>query len=190
VRLATRRLIVRPLTLADVSAVYELGSREDVALPGGFPRRTSLARARRDVRFMIRESKKSGLCRLSFSIVVKPSGRRIGGITLRWPHAGVGEIGYALHPDYWGRGYAAEAARKLVDAAFLRFGAHRVQATCWVKNARSSKVLRKLGLRLEGRLRGYLKRGGVVRDEFMWGITREDWLRSKRPRKTRAGARN
>ena len=58
--------------------------------------------------------------------------------------------------------------------AFDKLGAHRVQATCWVKNARSAGVLKNAGLRKEGRLSGFLKRGRWVRDEFMFGLARKD----------------
>lgn len=154
-------------------------SLEAVSLPAGFPRHRSLADARRWIRAAHREWQRKDAHPMPFTIVLKKIGKPIGGVNLRWPHAGVGELGYSLHPDHWGRGYAPEAARKLVDLAFAKHGAHRVQATCWVKNQRSARVLRKLGLRKEGRLRGYLKRAGVVRDEYMWGITRQDWAAQK-----------
>lgn len=86
----------------------------------------------------------------------------------------VGELGYSIHPRFWGNGYASEAVRRVVDLAFGELGAHRVQATCWVKNPRSAGVLKNAGLRKEGTLRGYLKRGRMVRDEFMFGLARKD----------------
>ena len=75
----------------------------------------------------------------------------------------------------WGNGYAPEAAQKIIDTAFGRFKAHRVQATCWVKNTKSQRVLRKIGMKKEGRMRSYMRVGSLVRDEFLWGITRSDW---------------
>lgn len=98
---------------------------------------------------------------------------------LRWPHRGLGEIGYGLHPRNWGRGYATEAVKRITALAFDRFGAHRVQATCWAKNAASARVLVKAGYNKEGRLRGYLKRGDAVRDEFMFGLARADRRRRR-----------
>ena len=179
-RYATRRLLLRPPAPADAPAIFAHGRLEEVAFPAGFPRHETQADARRYVRGARREWKRTGLKKMAFAITLKRDGTWIGGANLRWPHAGVGELGYSLHPDYWGRGYAAEAARVLLNAAFAEFGAHRVQATCWVKNRRSAAVLRKLGLKREGRLRGYMKRGDVVRDEFIWGVTREDWRAGRR----------
>jgi RimJ/RimL family protein N-acetyltransferase len=178
-KLSTRRLILRPLALSDSSALYALGSREEVAGLAGFPRYKSPAEARRHVRRTLAASRKPALKQLSLAVVLKSNGEFIGGVSLRWPHDGVGELGYLIAPAHWGRGYAPEAARKLADLAFSRLGAHRVQATCWVKNPRSARVLEKIGMRREGRLRGYLKRGRAVRDEFVWGMTRADWRTAK-----------
>lgn len=175
-KLTTRRLLLRLPEAGDAEYIFTYASLEKVALPAGFPRHRTLADARRWVRAAHKEWTKEFPHPMPFTIVLKKTGKPIGGMNLRWPHAGVAEFGYSLHPDHWGRGYAPEAARKLVDLAFSKHGAHRVQATCWVKNPRSARVLRKVGLRKEGRLRGYLKRAGVVRDEFVWGITRKDWL--------------
>ena len=178
-KLTTRRLILRPLALSDAKFLYEAGSREDVSRPAGFPRTPTLAAARARVRRTIAAGREPGPKPLSFSICLKTSRSWVGNVSLSWAHNGIGQLGYLVHPDHWGCGYAPEAARKVVDAAFTRLGAHRVQATCWVKNARSARVLRKIGLRREGRLRGYLKRSGEVRDEFIWGITRADWLAAR-----------
>lgn len=178
-KLATRRLILRRPEAGDAAHIFSYASLEEVSLAAGFPRHRSLVDARRWVRAAHQEWKSRFPHPMPFTVVLKRTGRPIGGVNLRWPHAGVAEFGYSLHPDHWGRGYAPEAARKLVELAFSKHGAHRVQATCWVKNARSARVLRKIGLRKEGRLRGYLKRGDVVRDEYVWGITRQDWLRRR-----------
>ena len=175
-KLTTRRLILRPLSLSDARFLYEVGAREDISRPAGFPRTLSLSAARARVRRTLASCRKGSPKPLSFSILLKADRSWAGNVSLSWPHAGIGQLGYLVHRDRWGNGYASEAVRAVVDAAFARLGAHRVQATCWVKNARSARVLRKIGLRREGRLRGYLKRAGEVRDEYIWGMTRADWL--------------
>jgi RimJ/RimL family protein N-acetyltransferase len=175
-RLKTRRLLLRPPVKGDAAHIFTYASLEEVSRPAGYPRHAALADSMTWVRTATRNWKKKGDRSMAFTILLKKDGTPIGGLNLRWSHPGVAVFGYGLHPDHWGRGYAPEAARKIVDLAFAKFGAHRVQATCWVKNTRSAAVLRKLGLRKEGRLRGYLKRAGEVRDEFIFGMTRQDWL--------------
>ena len=62
------------------------------------------------------------------------------------------ELGYVLHPDHWGQGYASEAATRLLDECFGAWGAHRVTASCDVANAASWRLLERLGFRREGHL--------------------------------------
>ena len=178
-KLATQRLLIRPIRLSDTPSQFELATAENVSVFAGFPHPTSLADTRKWVRLMIREAKMGKLARRQFTLIRREDGAWLGGITLRWPHGGVAEIGYAIHPRHQGNGYATEAARRVVDWAFTKFGAHRVQATCWVKNPKSARVLRKAGLRKEGILRGFLKKNGVARDEFIFGMTRQDHLKGR-----------
>ncbi len=63
------------------------------------------------------------------------------------------EIGYELNPAHWGHGYATEAARCVLNFAFKQLRVHRVWATCIADNQASVRVLEKLGMQPEGRLR-------------------------------------
>ncbi len=64
-----------------------------------------------------------------------------------------GEIGYSLLQEYRGRGYATEAVRALVEAAFQRARLRRLRAYCLPENERSRALLARIGFREEGRLR-------------------------------------
>jgi RimJ/RimL family protein N-acetyltransferase len=63
-----------------------------------------------------------------------------------WP--GV-EVGWVLHPDHWGRGYATEAARRAIDFAFHELDLDRVCSVILPENERSIAVARRLGFHLE-----------------------------------------
>lgn len=169
--LRTRRLTLRPQTPADAARVFELLSRRDVAVPLGSPLPRSVASIRAAIRAETAARRRPG-ARWAYSLVTR-AGEWAGILNLRWPHKGVAELGYGVHPSHQGRGYATEAVRAAAAYAF-RLGAHRVQATCWTRNPASMKVLRRAGLKKEGVLRGYLRRGRVVRDECMFGLARRD----------------
>lgn len=79
-----------------------------------------------------------------------------------------GELGYALHPDFWGRGYATLVAQALLRRGFADLGLERVAATCGPANTRSARVLEKAGLRLEGHLRGDKLVRGARRDSLVF----------------------
>lgn len=59
------------------------------------------------------------------------------------------DIGFAFLPEFWGQGYAFEAAAAVLDLAHTRLGMRRVLATVRPGNQSSIKLLEKLGLRYE-----------------------------------------
>ena len=59
------------------------------------------------------------------------------------------DVGYAYLPDYWGQGYALEAARATVELGARKFGLNRVIGVVSEHNAASIRVLEKLGMRFE-----------------------------------------
>jgi RimJ/RimL family protein N-acetyltransferase len=60
------------------------------------------------------------------------------------------ELGYRLHPDAWGRGYASEGAAALVRDAFSRPGITRVYAHSLLDNRGSIRVMQKIGMSYVG----------------------------------------
>ncbi|MGX1560384.1 GNAT family N-acetyltransferase [Streptomyces sp. NPDC055506] len=86
-----------------------------------------------------------------------------------------GEISYIVHPRVWGRGIGTEIGRLLLGHAFGDSRLHRVHATCDPRNLGSARVLAKLGMTLEGRLRHtQLIRDGW-RDSLVFGLLEEEW---------------
>ncbi|TQL02616.1 RimJ/RimL family protein N-acetyltransferase [Cellulomonas sp. SLBN-39] len=78
-----------------------------------------------------------------------------------------GEMGYVLHRDHWGRGYATLVARALLRIGFDDLGLARVAATCAPANTASVRVLEKAGLQHEGHLRGDRLVRGARRDSLV-----------------------
>lgn len=76
----------------------------------------------------------------------RSSGAFVGWFELSPVAAGVAELGYRLHPDFWGRGYATEGASALVGRGFAD-GLDRVVARAMAVNTGSRRVLEKVGLR-------------------------------------------
>ncbi len=61
-----------------------------------------------------------------------------------------GELGYAFAPWAWGRGYATEAARALIDFGFGTLRLDVIEAFAMVDNPASCRVLAKAGMRRIG----------------------------------------
>jgi RimJ/RimL family protein N-acetyltransferase len=58
----------------------------------------------------------------------------------------VGEIGYFLHPDWWGQGFGTEISTALLRFGFQKLHLHRLLATCDPRNTASKRVLEKIGM--------------------------------------------
>ena len=56
------------------------------------------------------------------------------------------EVGWHLHPDHWGHGYATEAAQRLMEHARDDLGLSTINALAYPGNDRSLAVMRRLGM--------------------------------------------
>lgn len=85
-----------------------------------------------------------------------------------------GELGYWVARAQWGKGIATEAVSALIAFGFDVLGLHRVDAHHFSENGASGVVMRKAGMRHEGRRRGAAFRDGIPRDLEEYAILRTD----------------
>jgi RimJ/RimL family protein N-acetyltransferase len=85
------------------------------------------------------------------------------------------DIGYELNPEYWGRGYATEAARAIVAFGFRDLALHRVSSWCIADNVASARILEKTGMRREGCLHENEYFKGRWWDTLLFGLLRHEW---------------
>ena len=121
--------------------------------------------------------------KFQLAIRLKASRQLIGNCGLRMEAAEAQEadIGYELSPRQWGRGYATEAARAIVQFGFTHLQLHRIWAWCLADNVGSARVLEKLGMRLEGRLREKEYFKGRWWDTLVFGLLDFEW-QAQQPR--------
>lgn len=149
----TRRLLLRPIDPGrDAVAIHGYRSREDVCRyvpfsPGSLAEMEGRLADPERVRSTIDAEGQV----LSLVAERRDTGEVIGDLVLFWHSAtdGHAEIGYVLHPDHNGQGFATEAAGALLALAFDELGAHRVTAKLDARNAASAAVVERLGMRLE-----------------------------------------
>jgi ribosomal-protein-serine acetyltransferase len=89
--------------------------------------------------------------------------------------AGKCEVGCWLEPAGTGRGLITKAVRLLVDWAINRRGLYRIEWKCRPDNTASINVAKRLGMRLEGTLRGEYLYQGVRHDTQVWALIAPDW---------------
>lgn len=147
---ATATVRLRPLVEDDWVTVHDWASREDACRFQAWGPNTP-EQTRAFVAASAGAWQSSPQSHFPYAVVV---GSGVAGMAvLKLARAGQGEISYSIHPDLWGRGLAAEAARLLLRIGFTDHRLHRIAGTCDPGNAASGRVLVKAGMTYEGRMR-------------------------------------
>jgi RimJ/RimL family protein N-acetyltransferase len=175
-RAETERLALRPYSLDDYDAFHDLHGRDDVAryLPWETRDPEASRKALERHRTPVLEKDGDGITLAGFD---KESGRLVGEFVLflrSVEHRG-GEVGYVLHPDFWGRGLATEGARAMLEIGFGLMGMHRIIARIDARNTGSAKVLERLGMRREALLVKNEWFKGEWGDEADYALLEEEW---------------
>ncbi|WP_421856430.1 GNAT family N-acetyltransferase [Oricola sp.] len=146
--LLTQRLVLRPPHIDDITDLAAIANDRRIAeMTSRMPHPYGIADARVYLESSIRAEHEGYI----YAITLAETGQLIGYCGLeRRERSGGFEIGFWLGADYWGAGYATEAANALVDQAFRATSAERVHAVCRTVNEQSRNVIRKCGFSLVG----------------------------------------
>jgi ribosomal-protein-alanine N-acetyltransferase len=119
--------------------------------------------------------------KFQFAVTLKSTGQLIGscGVRRDSPMAREGDMGYEFDPKHWGNGYATEAARAVLDFGFSHMDLQRVSAWCIAENLASARVLEKIGMKLEKRMRNHQYFKGRWWDALSYSMTYEEWQAKK-----------
>ncbi|WP_042479196.1 GNAT family N-acetyltransferase [Bacillus ndiopicus] len=85
-------------------------------------------------------------------------------------HFNQGELAYWIGEPYWGKGYATEAAKAIVQFAFEEKKLHKVFARYFATNPASGKVMEKIGMDQEGVLKDHIIKDGKYEDLVYYGL--------------------
>jgi RimJ/RimL family protein N-acetyltransferase len=174
----TRRLSLRPLRPADTGALLAYRARPEVCRWVPFEPMTAEVVAARMAGPWARTTLDGEGQSLTLGVVLTATDILIGDVALflhSVEHRG-GEIGYVLHPDHGGHGYATEAAEALLRLAFDDLGLHRVTARIDSRNNASAGLARRLGMRQEAHLVRNEWFKGEWSDELDFGLLAEEWV--------------
>jgi ribosomal-protein-alanine N-acetyltransferase len=146
--LETPRLLLRPFAPGDAVLVHRVYSDPDVMRYVATGPMTDLAVTERLLADYEAHQKRLGYS--FWAVVERASGTLIGDAGLYRTPAGEVELGYTLGLEWWGRGYATEAAGAWLECAFGTLGISEVVALAEPANLASLHVLEKLGMRRSG----------------------------------------
>lgn len=165
----TKRLILRDYVETDLDDIHEYGIDPEVVkyMPFG-PNTIEDSRNFLDRR--MKKQKEEPRTDYGLAVELKSEGKLIGGCKINMTTKMEAHLGYILNQNYWGNGYATEAAKAMVEFAFNDLGVHRIYSDCHPENAASIRVLEKVGMVLEGRRREYMIFHGKYSDTLLYSI--------------------
>jgi [ribosomal protein S5]-alanine N-acetyltransferase len=172
--LTTERLRLRPFLITDADAVSVLAGDQEIArntlnIPYPYDRGHAEEWIASHIgQFQRREA-------VTYAVTRADDGALVGAVGLILdPDNDSAELGYWIGRDHWGSGYATEAARAVVAWAFRALELHRIHASHFPRNPASGRVLDKIGMRHEGRLREHVKKWGEYLDLERYGLLRKE----------------
>lgn len=173
--LHTARLLLRPTALEDFPRWAELAADvETCRFIGGVQPRSIVWR---NLMAMAGAWSLTGVA--FFSVIERSSGLWLGRVGPWCPEGWPGtEVGWSLHPDAAGKGYATEAAVAAIDYAFDVLGWNEVIHTIDPLNVASQNVARRLGSTRRGP--GRLPEPHHEANVEVWGQSREEWPANRR----------
>ncbi len=174
--LTTERLILREFKESDWPAILAYQSNPLYLRYYEWTERTP-GGVQEFVKMFLTQQQENPRRQFQFAVTLKTTEQLIGncGVRMKSADAHEGDIGYELDPQHWGQGYATEAARKIVQFGFTRFRLHRIWSWCVADNVASARVLEKVGMRQEGRLRENEYFKGRWWDTLVYAILDYEW---------------
>lgn len=175
VKLETERLLLRPLTTEDAPTVARLAGRREIAdTTISIPHPYTESQAQEWIEKHAKQS--NPIEQIVFGVTIKPDGQLIGTIGLRdidHEHCQA-EMGLWIGVDWWGNGFATEAAHAVIRHGFEGLKLNRIYAHHMVRNPVSGRVLEKIGMKREGLLRQRVRKWGVFEDVVLVAILQDD----------------
>jgi RimJ/RimL family protein N-acetyltransferase len=186
----TERMALRRFTESDVDALVNLDSDPEVMryLNGGHPTPRDVVERAILPRFMSYYQRSEGY---GWWAAIEKGGEFLGWFCLHPDddhEPDVLALGYRLRRLAWGKGYATEGARALVEKGFAELGARRIFAVTYEHNLGSRRVMEKAGLRLVRTYRmtpeeiaaagTFVADPGVIWEgsDVEYALEREEWL--------------
>jgi RimJ/RimL family protein N-acetyltransferase len=175
--LESERLLLRRYTLDDLDAFASWRSREDVTRYQDYDVQTRDEATRSLRRALDRVQMSQEGDAMVFAVERREDRQVIGDLILVFDsleHA-VAEIGWTLHPDFQGQGYATEAARTVIRLALDTIGFHRIKANLDPRNSASEALARRLGMRLEAHHIEDFWSKGEWTDSYIFALLEREW---------------
>ncbi|WP_099352491.1 GNAT family N-acetyltransferase [Fredinandcohnia onubensis] len=170
--LETERLRLREIVHRDAQEIFNCFSNNDVTRYYGQDPLTKVEQAEQFVEFFAKNYKEKRGIRWGIELIETEELIGTIGFNAWSPKHKRAEIGYELQPQYWRKGYATEAVKRVITYGFDNLGLTRIGAVVFLENAASNELLTKLGFEKEGILRNNMYQNGVVHDTNVYSLVK------------------
>lgn len=172
--LESERLILREFKQEDATDLFLIRSNDDVMNYMDSYRHKSIQDSEKEI-IKIQESYKNK-AGINWIIEEKSTKKVIGyfGFWRIMKEHCRAEIGYALKPEFWGKGFMNEAMNRLIDFGFKELNIHSIEANVNPKNEKSIQLLEKMNFKKEAYFReNYLFEGRFI-DSIIYSLLEID----------------
>jgi RimJ/RimL family protein N-acetyltransferase len=175
--LETARLMLRGLETSDVDTLHRLSNHHEVSanlsdMPYPYPREAAEG--------LVKAMRELGSRGETYGFAITPKSRNTNDtlagmiyLILEAAHQRA-ELIYWLGREYWNRGYATEAAQRVLTFGFEELKLNRIHASYFTHNPASARVLQKIGMKYEGIQRQHLFKNGEFIDLGNYGLLRSE----------------
>jgi ribosomal-protein-alanine N-acetyltransferase len=179
-KLESERLLFRKIVIGDAQELFLIRSNDDVMRFMDVIRFESIVDAEKLIH-SVEESYKNETG-INWAIIEKQSNNFIGYIGfIRIFHEHCrAEIGYALKPDYWGKGYMYETLNRMARFGFNEMNLHSIEANVNPANEKSKKVLEKIGFKKEAYFRENYLFNNRFLDSIIYSLLEKDLIETVR----------
>jgi RimJ/RimL family protein N-acetyltransferase len=173
-QLRTDRLLLRDWASEDLPLVLALAAEPSVTRYQTWLRHSSEEHSRSWLEEAIAENEQTP--REVYSLAMVKDGEPVGWFAFGlWPREHEVRFGYALLPEYWGRGYMTEALLAVRDFAFRSFQIDSMRDECEASNKASIRVMEKAGFWEEERWPDHDDDLDIDDENIVFRLTRDAW---------------
>lgn len=173
--LETPRLWLRPFRDSDAADVYDYARDPRVGPIAGWPPHQSVEESREIIRTVFSVP---GV----FAMELKETGTVVGSVGFvgnhpagEFPNCPDDEVGYALHPSFWGGGLMPEAVRAVLEYGFMELDLQRIWCGHYAGNWRSKRAMEKCGFCYQFSRTEFVQLVGETRQSYFYLLTKENW---------------
>ncbi|MGF1675364.1 MAG: GNAT family N-acetyltransferase [Rivularia sp. (in: cyanobacteria)] len=130
------------------------------------------------IQMFLEEQKQLPRIKFQLALILKSEQKLIGNCGIRKHNfkSSEAELGYEISPNYWGKGYATEAASTILKFGFEKLKLYRIWSHCIAENTASRKVLEKVGMKFKHKLAKNEFFKNRYWDTLEFEILKDEWL--------------